>query len=722
MSKNLWTLKLFQNEIYLPDLHAKHAVALFIAICALVLLAYPYTVGADSKKSNPVAPQVNSTNMHSIGPLVVAQGAAIDHQDSGAWMVGAPGDEQSSTHDVDSARYKQPTPQTARFHGLQATSTTPTVVPAATTTPTEIPTATSTEVLGTEPSATTTPTEIPTATPTATPTPTPTVTPTPTSTPTPVPTPTPTETPGLPSPSAYTLPPTPTPAQSAVARCTIEDLPEDKDKDRDGVLDECETTDLFGVMQASGGLGTLDLSRIKFPIRTDPGVRDTDGDGLTDLEEIVGKVATIGRMAKDPEGNKFYQAADEETKGQLFVTNPTDPDSDNDGISDAAELDRFTYGYVTNPTSEDTDGDGVSDFDEIFVQETDPTKSDRGSFASVTGAFGNIGGWFNNRSPIWLIFLAIGALIFYYEWNKSHLSAGVDSTASRQQILALESQIESNREIYRNEIRSRDASIKQKDDNIAQLGNDVSDLLTQIADNGRNLSQKDQQIIRVTDEAETLREQLDDTRNRLDRLRQDNSNRIEDLDRVPSLKDDVDSMQTRTNQIAERMREILIVEILDNDVVNEKDPWALRERHNIATKINDLLEQWETQIFGPSVSQSQRYIETLRAANIDTETYEQVLQQGNVGAIVTLEQILSDRTRQLQEAQNGVDQRLLDEIIALQTEVNQKVLDVRLRVVPNGLLDFAQELARGAADTTEVKPREETVKKIIQVVRDYVSG
>ena len=127
-------------------------------------------------------------------------------------------------------------------------------------------------------------------------------------------------------------------------------------------------------------------------------------------------------------------------------------------------------------------------------------------------------------------------------------------------------------------------------------------------------------------------------------------------------------------------------------------------------------------MYGPSRSQSQSYIEALKEANIDTETYEQILQQGNVGAIVTMEQIRSDRARQLQEAQNGVDRQLLDEINALQTEVNQKVLDVRLRVVPNGLLDFAQELASGAADPAEVKPREETVKKIIQVVRDYVSG
>ncbi len=65
---------------------------------------------------------------------------------------------------------------------------------------------------------------------------------------------------------------------------------------------------------------------------TDDLMKDTDGDGLSDTDEVV-----------------------------LFMTNPTTVDSDGDGISDYREL----YLYKTNPTMFDTDGDGYHDGLEI---------------------------------------------------------------------------------------------------------------------------------------------------------------------------------------------------------------------------------------------------------------------------------------------------------------------------------------------------------------------
>lgn len=68
---------------------------------------------------------------------------------------------------------------------------------------------------------------------------------------------------------------------------------------------------------------------------------DTDGDGLTDAEE-----ASLG-------------------------TNPNDPDSDMDGLSDGNE--RNVYG--TNPLNDDTDSDGLGDHQEIDLG-ADPNKPD----------------------------------------------------------------------------------------------------------------------------------------------------------------------------------------------------------------------------------------------------------------------------------------------------------------------------------------------------------
>ena len=64
-------------------------------------------------------------------------------------------------------------------------------------------------------------------------------------------------------------------------------------------------------------------------------------------------------------------------------------------------------------------------------------------------------------------------------------------------------------------------------------------------------------------------------------------------------------------------------------------------------------------------------------------------------------------------------QALLDD---LESEVNQKVLDVRLRIVPYGVISFARELIAGSADPHELRARERTVEELIDLVREYVSG
>lgn len=65
---------------------------------------------------------------------------------------------------------------------------------------------------------------------------------------------------------------------------------------------------------------------------TDPKLYDTDGDGLSDGEEV-----------------------------RIYKTNPLNPDTDGDGLSDYDEV--IIYG--TNPLSSDTDGDGYRDLEEI---------------------------------------------------------------------------------------------------------------------------------------------------------------------------------------------------------------------------------------------------------------------------------------------------------------------------------------------------------------------
>ena len=87
---------------------------------------------------------------------------------------------------------------------------------------------------------------------------------------------------------------------------------------------------------------------------TDPNNPDTDGDGLTDYEEIY-KTGT----------NPLKYDTDENG------VNDADDNNDGDGLSNKEEI---TLG--TSPNSADTDSDGLSDYDEINTYNTDPLKAD----------------------------------------------------------------------------------------------------------------------------------------------------------------------------------------------------------------------------------------------------------------------------------------------------------------------------------------------------------
>ncbi len=75
---------------------------------------------------------------------------------------------------------------------------------------------------------------------------------------------------------------------------------------------------------------------------TDPSKADTDGDGLSDSQEL-----------------------------NVYHTNPRVKDTDRDGLSDGQEV---TLG--SNPLLRDSDGDTLTDGDEVNIYHTDPTKLD----------------------------------------------------------------------------------------------------------------------------------------------------------------------------------------------------------------------------------------------------------------------------------------------------------------------------------------------------------
>lgn len=117
----------------------------------------------------------------------------------------------------------------------------------------------------------------------------------------------------------------------------------DRDTDGDGLPDVWESehgldpSDNGSVNINNGAIGDPDMDNLvnsnEYALGTDPQNPDTDGDGLTDGAEV-----------------------------HTYGSNPLNTDTDGDGLSDGDEVN--TYG--TNPLVVDTDGDGESDFFEVM--------------------------------------------------------------------------------------------------------------------------------------------------------------------------------------------------------------------------------------------------------------------------------------------------------------------------------------------------------------------
>jgi hypothetical protein len=142
---------------------------------------------------------------------------------------------------------------------------------------------------------------------------------------------------------------------------TIGSDPTEADTDGDGLSDAEEIA--FGSNPTDAdtdGDGLNDFQEREFG--SNPLVADTDSDGLTDLQEF-----NFGSNPNlvDSDGDGLTDL--EEFNGG---TSPVLADTDGDGLSDSEEL---TFG--SNPNLPDTDGDGLNDFEE-FNFGSDPTLAD----------------------------------------------------------------------------------------------------------------------------------------------------------------------------------------------------------------------------------------------------------------------------------------------------------------------------------------------------------
>lgn len=102
---------------------------------------------------------------------------------------------------------------------------------------------------------------------------------------------------------------------------------------------------------------------------------DTDGDGLMDVDELVGWLIRVDETGR-PQG----------ILERRVFSDPDMADTDGDGVLDGVE--RMVG---SDPNSTDTDGDGLSDYDEVYRWGTGPASVDsdgdsRGQFPDPSGA------------------------------------------------------------------------------------------------------------------------------------------------------------------------------------------------------------------------------------------------------------------------------------------------------------------------------------------------
>lgn len=110
---------------------------------------------------------------------------------------------------------------------------------------------------------------------------------------------------------------------------------------------------------------------------TDENNPDTDNDGLTDYEEVF--LCNTSPITYDTDGYGKPDSKKDDDKDGItaldeikYGTSLIFVDTDGDGLSDKEEI----YEYHTSPTEHDTDNDGLSDFVEVNEVISDPTNPD----------------------------------------------------------------------------------------------------------------------------------------------------------------------------------------------------------------------------------------------------------------------------------------------------------------------------------------------------------
>ncbi len=142
-----------------------------------------------------------------------------------------------------------------------------------------------------------------------------------------------------------------------------------------------------------------------------PGNPDTDGDGVSDAEEVANysdpldasDTVSSPAPAVDSDGDGLYDIEEYVLEGATTPTMHLTPDFDGDGLADGDELhpdwfdiDGIAQVWPTNPLDDDVDSDGLNDWDEIVIVGSNPHYNDTDGDGIADG---NDDNWYDANNP-----------------------------------------------------------------------------------------------------------------------------------------------------------------------------------------------------------------------------------------------------------------------------------------------------------------------------------
>lgn len=180
-----------------------------------------------------------------------------------------------------------------------------------------------------------------------------------------------------------------------------------RDRDGDGVIDGRSTNPLNPDTDGDGLIDGIEVMGWEILVvnrgvqrtwvTSDPGMYDTDADGLSDYDEFA-TVCNQGSNASNPDtdgdglGDQTESLAGFTWDGESYFTSPCMFDTDNDGLEDGEEVIAGADNFLTHANNSDTDDDGLIDGHEVlFVPR--PFQNPTNPLINDTDADGMLDGW-----------------------------------------------------------------------------------------------------------------------------------------------------------------------------------------------------------------------------------------------------------------------------------------------------------------------------------------